>query len=176
MANKFELKAHAKLRLIADFFHKFKRYPTKSSFDSYEANLGASLYYYRKALTGTSKRYKFYPSMFALAKELGLPGDCFTREGCLRILRRNREDHACKRLREVAEFFKRYNRYPSARANTFHELKLGTWLSSMRRLNSGKVKYGIFYKCLKPMARRLLLPDNWCVTGCHGRGLNVKRR
>jgi len=172
MPNKHELKALDNIRRAADFYRVNGRLPSRSSSDRYESNLGACLFYYRQAIKGTSKNRKFYPSVFGLARELGLPDGWWNTAGCRRLIRQRWERHAVANLEALARFYHEHKRYPSRSSDSRSELKLFYWLSTMRAARLGKHYGSAFYESLIDRARALLIPDDWCVTGCHRRAKN----
>lgn len=172
MPSKHELKALDNIRRAADFYRIHGRLPARSATDRYESNLGACLYYYRKAIRGNSKDRKYYPSMFKLGKELGLPDGWWSSTGCKNIIRGRRERRALCNLELLARFYHTHHRYPSRASDTKGEVKLFCWLSTIRAARLGKHYGSIFYESLIDRARALLLPDDWCATGCHRRVRN----
>ena len=170
--SKHELNARDNIRRAADFYRINGRLPSRSSKDRAESNLGQCLYYYRKSIRGTTKKRKFYHSLFELAKELGLPDNWWDVAGCKNLIRDRWEKHAITKLEEVARFYNEHKKYPSRAGVSDEELQLAIWLSTIRTARFSRHTKSVFYESLIERARELLLPDDWCATGCHRRAKN----
>ena len=117
---------------VAEFYHKYGKYPSHGSKDPKGKKLGTWLKTQRRSKA--DKGYGiFYPSCERLAKQLGCP-DMFEQVGTKDV----RELYALKMTRKSCEFYHRHGKYPSHVSRDPEVKKLGRWMHQRRQAKKGK--------------------------------------
>jgi hypothetical protein len=116
------------IKLIADFYHKNKRYPKSHSKDVEEERLGQKRGHLKMAKHGKGN-WKWYPEYEAIAKKLGCK-DMF--------ISIDYKQNTLDDIKQIAEFYHKNKRYPSKTAKDTEWKKLSCKICTLKIAKQGK--------------------------------------
>lgn len=131
------------IKLIASFFHKFKRYPSCGSEDPVEKKLGCKCVSLKESKIG--KRGRWSSKYDKLAQEL----NCNDMFDMLDFKEKALED-----IQRIANFFRLNGKYPSQIGTSAEEKRLGRKLANMKTSKNGKGN-GAWYPEYEKLAQKL---------------------